>query len=93
VSEGQFRAVYDAHAADLLRFLVRRVEQPEDAADLLSEVFLVWWKRQPDVPSDEARLWLYGVARKVLANYGRGNRRRYRLAVAGCRCTGDAGGA
>jgi RNA polymerase sigma-70 factor, ECF subfamily len=34
-----------------------------------------------DVPvGDEARLWLYGVARRVLANRSRAQRRRSRLA-------------
>ena len=82
MSEQRFREVYDAHAADLLAYLVRRVEQREDAADLLSEVFLVWWRRRPDLPPDEVRMWLYGVARKTLATYERGVRRRYRLAAA-----------
>jgi len=37
--------------------------------------------RLDDVPpGDGARLWLYGVARRVLANYRRGERRRFELA-------------
>jgi RNA polymerase sigma-70 factor (ECF subfamily) len=56
------------------------VEQPEDAADVVAETFLVAWRRGPELPAgDEARLWLYGVARRVLANHHRGGQRRERL--------------
>ena len=35
------------------------------------------WRRLDAVPpGDQARLWLYGVARRVLANHRRGERRR-----------------
>lgn len=38
------------------------------------------WRRIEEVPKGEgARAWLYGVARKVLANHHRGNRRRQGL--------------
>ena len=59
---------------------MRRVEQPEDAADVVAETFLVAWRRRHEMPAgDEARLWLYGVARRVLANHHRGGLRRKRL--------------
>jgi RNA polymerase sigma factor (sigma-70 family) len=70
-------ALYREHRAALLSYLIRRVEQPEDAADLLTEVFLVAMRRPDRVPEGgEAKLWLYGVARRLLANYRRGVRRR-----------------
>jgi RNA polymerase sigma-70 factor (ECF subfamily) len=73
-------ALYRAHARMVLAFAVRRTAQPADAADVLAEVFLVAWRRIDDVPSgDEALLWLYGVAHRVLANGRRAARRRRRL--------------
>jgi RNA polymerase sigma factor (sigma-70 family) len=51
-----------------------------DAADVVAEVFLVAWRRRREMPPEaEVRLWLYGVARRVLANYHRGGVRRERL--------------
>ncbi|MFG2049725.1 RNA polymerase sigma factor [Micromonospora sp. NPDC048935] len=51
-----------------------------DAADVVAETFLVAWRRRQDMPvGGEARLWLYGVARRVLANQHRGGVRRQRL--------------
>jgi RNA polymerase sigma-70 factor (ECF subfamily) len=42
---------------------------------------LVAWRRLDEVPVDDsARLYLYGVARRVLANHRRGQLRRDRLA-------------
>jgi RNA polymerase sigma factor (sigma-70 family) len=66
----------------LLGYLARRCQSPEDAADLLAEVFLVAWRRIADVPQgDDGRLWLYGVARRVLANHHRRTRSETGLAV------------
>lgn len=76
----RFRRLYAANFAPLLAYAVRRVDQHEDAADVVAETFLVAWRRSRDLPDDdEVRLWLYGVARRVLANHHRGGIRRERL--------------
>ncbi|MFG1843017.1 RNA polymerase sigma factor [Micromonospora sp. NPDC049175] len=78
--EDRFRRVYLEHFEPLLAYALRRVAHPEDAADVVAETFLVAWRRRHDIPvDDEARLWLYGVARRVLANHRRGGVRRQRL--------------
>ncbi|MFI0791764.1 RNA polymerase sigma factor [Micromonospora rubida] len=78
--EDRFRHVYAGNFKALLAYALRRVEQPEDAADVVAETFLVAWRRSRDLPpDDEIRLWLYGVARRVLANHHRGGVRRERL--------------
>ncbi|MEV6299773.1 sigma-70 family RNA polymerase sigma factor [Actinoplanes sp. NPDC051861] len=78
--EDRFRRIYAANFEALLAYAVRRVAQHEDAADVVAEVFLVAWRRARELPpDDEIRLWLYGVARRVLANHHRGGTRRERL--------------
>lgn len=69
-----------ANSADLLDYFRRRLG-PEDAADALAEVMVVAWRRERTCPADplEARLWLFGIARLVLANAQRGAVRRTRL--------------
>lgn len=48
--------------------------------DAVADVFLVAWRRIDEVPSgDEARLWLFGIARNVVRNADRSRRRRSRL--------------
>jgi len=70
----------DAHYDQLLGYALRRVDQPTDAADVVCEVLLATWRRIDEVPEgDEAILWLYGVARRTLANLRRGTRRRKAL--------------
>ncbi|GIF05142.1 RNA polymerase sigma factor [Actinoplanes siamensis] len=79
-SDDQFRQVYAANFQPLLGYALRRVEQPADAADVVAETFLIAWRRRHEVPpGGETRLWLYGVARRVLANHHRGGERRERL--------------
>lgn len=79
-AEVRFAALYAETFDRLLGYALRRVDEPERAADVVAETFLVAWRRLPEVPpGDEARLWLYGVARRVLANDRRGRARRQRL--------------
>ncbi|WP_034620665.1 RNA polymerase sigma factor [Cellulomonas sp. URHE0023] len=79
--EERFTALFDATHRPLLAYAVRRVADPADAADVVAETFLVAWRRLDDVPTgDRARPWLFGVARRVLANLYRGEHRRHALA-------------
>jgi RNA polymerase sigma-70 factor (ECF subfamily) len=69
------------HQSALLAYFTYRVENVEDAADLFSETALVAWRRRSTMPAndDEAKRWLYGVARNTLLNHRRAGRRRGRL--------------
>jgi RNA polymerase sigma-70 factor (ECF subfamily) len=81
-AEGPFRDLYRAHFDAVLAYAVRRTEQAADAADVVAETFLVAWRRAPEIPGGPgARLWLFGVARRVLANHHRGGRRRHQLGL------------
>jgi RNA polymerase sigma factor (sigma-70 family) len=79
-SATRFERIFREHSRAILGYATRRVPRPDQGADVLSEVMLVAWRRLPEVPegSDE-RLWLYGVARRVIANQTRSAARRGRL--------------
>lgn len=82
-SEGddRLRTLYESHGPDLRAYCQRRLG-PEEAEDALSEVFATAWRRISSIPSgNEARLWLYGVARNVVRNANRSSRRRLQLSV------------
>ncbi|WP_232524971.1 RNA polymerase sigma factor [Nocardioides mangrovicus] len=80
--EARFREVYAAHVDRVLAYAMRRVLHAEDAGDIVAETFLVAWRRRRDLPDGEdAVLWLFGVARRVLANHRRTLMRRERLAA------------
>jgi RNA polymerase sigma-70 factor (ECF subfamily) len=52
---------------DLLAYAMRRAANREDAADVLSETYLIAWRKLEKIPPGEsARLWLFGVAANVL---------------------------
>lgn len=73
-------ALYSEHGRGLLAYALRRAPGPEDAADVVAETFLVACRRAEEMPAgEEARLWLYGVARNVLLDQQRGERRRAQL--------------
>lgn len=71
---GLFRSHYD----EVLTYCARRIGRDE-AEDAASEVFAVAARRVSEIDWATARPWLYGVARGVLANWHRSQRRGRRL--------------
>ncbi|WP_133160269.1 RNA polymerase sigma factor [Cryobacterium zongtaii] len=60
-------------AAAVLQYLARRVDPGDDASDLLSDSMLVVWRKRGAIPANpvEARMWFFGIARRVLLTYRR----------------------
>jgi RNA polymerase sigma-70 factor (ECF subfamily) len=75
----RFERIYRENFRAVLRFATMRID-PERAKDVAAETFLVAWRRLEDVPA-EPRLWLFGVARKVVAGQFRSETRREALAT------------
>ncbi|HEX2293719.1 MAG TPA: sigma-70 family RNA polymerase sigma factor [Actinomycetota bacterium] len=73
----RFRVVYEDHAARVARYAARRTD-PDDVLDVVSETFLVAWRRFDDVPPDPLP-WLLATARRVIANRRRSSTRRRAL--------------
>lgn len=85
----EFEALFLQTRVPLLAYLRRRAFS-EDAADLLAEVYLVAWRRRTELPAgEERRLWLYGVARTLLAAHHRLSSSRVDAEVAGNVHTSD----
>ena len=76
----RFERIYVDHYDAVLRYCLRRTNR-EDALDTAAETFTVAWRRRADVPLDRELPWLYGVARRLLANQHRSNARRTALAA------------
>lgn len=73
----RFRELYDATYPRIMAYALRRARTREDALDAVSETFMVAWRRFDDVPGDgRAVSWVYGVARRVLANQYRSRDRK-----------------
>ena len=82
-----FEQLFRDTRTDLLAFILRRSHSVEDAADVLAETYLVAWQRLDAIPRDEqARLWLFGVARNLLF---KGAQRRRSFAVLVERLAGE----
>jgi RNA polymerase sigma-70 factor (ECF subfamily) len=71
-----FAQLYRRHYRPIRDFCRRRV--PSDLVDdVVAETFLTAWRRLADVPAgDEALLWLYKVAYRVVGHQWRGTARR-----------------
>ena len=89
----RFERLFRANHAAVRGYALRRAPA-EVAQDVVAETFLVAWRRLEDVPED-ALPWLFGVARRVLANERRSADRRaaleQRVASAEVAGTSDAG--
>lgn len=76
-----FERCFAANYSDIARYCARRLSVADDAQDAATETFAVAWRRRADrPPPPEDRLWLFGIARRVLANQHRADGRRRRLA-------------
>ena len=75
--EEAFRGLFAMHYGAVYAYAARRIGRDE-AADVAAEVFTVAWRKIRSVP-EEPLPWLYGVARRVVANHLRGALRRARL--------------
>lgn len=70
-------AWFRAYADRVLAYLQHRTD-PQTAQDLLQEVFMIAFAKAPELPQPPLG-WLFGTARRVLANRYRGRRRQDEL--------------
>lgn len=77
--EQRLDALWQSHAPAVVRYARRRV-LPSEVDEVVSETFVVAWRRLDDVP-EQALPWLLGVARGVSANVLRTARRRDALST------------
>ncbi|MDA0160907.1 RNA polymerase sigma factor [Solirubrobacter ginsenosidimutans] len=75
----RFERLFADHGRDVLAYASRRTDAAT-AEEIVAEVFVVAWRRRRRVPKTEPVLWLFGVARRLLANEWRAARRRDALA-------------
>ncbi len=76
-----FRQIFEAVFDDLSRFVARRIDA-DLCEDVVSETFLVAWRRFDEIPRDlvDVRPWLFATARRVMSNAYRGRDRATSLA-------------
>ncbi|MGW5558492.1 RNA polymerase sigma factor [Micromonospora sp. NPDC003944] len=72
--EDWFTRLYAAEYEHMVRYGLRRLADRDLSVELAQEVFVVAWRRRADVP-ERSLPWLYGVARRLLANQWRSRRR------------------
>ena len=78
-ADATFAQLYNGHYRQIHDYCRRRVAG-DAVDDAVAETFLTAWRRLDDVPSgDEALLWLYRVAYRVVGHQWRTTARRRRL--------------
>jgi RNA polymerase sigma factor (sigma-70 family) len=73
----RLEALFAEHGQAVRAYALRRIDR-STADDIVSEVFVVAFRRLEEVP-DEALPWLLATARRVIANYRRAAGRREAL--------------
>jgi RNA polymerase sigma-70 factor, ECF subfamily len=71
----RFRCLFREAYPALHSYALHRGLNSADADDLVAATLEVAWRRLPDVPADEPLPWLYGVARNMMRNKRRQERR------------------
>jgi RNA polymerase sigma-70 factor (ECF subfamily) len=69
----RFEAFYEDCYQAIYAYAYRRMPSAaDDVPDVVAEVFAIAWRRITELPDPpEDRLWLYGVARRVVLDYRR----------------------
>ena len=75
----RFEALFERCQPEVRAYVLRRAQQAI-VEDVVSETFLVAWRALDSVP-EEPLPWLYGVARRTLANHRRGHLRSAALSA------------
>ena len=73
----RLEALFAAHARAVRAYALRRID-PATADDIVSEVFVIAFRRLEEIP-DQPLPWLLATARRVLANHRRAEGRRHAL--------------
>lgn len=72
-----FRRLYVDNVDVVYRYVANRRRGASDIGDIVAEVFAVAWRRRKDITSQAVeRPWLVGIARRVVADHRRSDRRR-----------------
>jgi len=77
----RFEDAYRSAGTAVLGYALRRAPSREDALDVVAETFATAWRRRESLPAEpaEVRPWLFGIARRCLANTVRSTHRAGRL--------------
>jgi RNA polymerase sigma-70 factor (ECF subfamily) len=71
VSKAGFRAIYERHAAEILRFAIRYTGRREVAEELTSEAFLKMYQYRDRVDPERAAAWLTATVKNLAIDYWR----------------------
>jgi RNA polymerase sigma factor (sigma-70 family) len=70
------------HSRSIYRYVMRRLSDWTLCEDVVSETFLIAWRRRDQFPPHDRELaWLYAIAFRVISNQRRSRDRRNRLTV------------
>ena len=75
--EERFRSLYEDHVERVARYVARRTAA-SDVQDVVSDTFLVAWRRFDELPQDPVP-WLFVTARNVIGNRRRSSARHSAL--------------
>lgn len=78
----EYTRLVNDHSRSVYRYVMRRLSDWSSCEDVVSETFLVAWRRRDQLPPRDRELaWLYAIAYRVLSNQRRSRDRRNRLTV------------
>jgi RNA polymerase sigma-70 factor (ECF subfamily) len=76
----EYTRLVNDHSRSVYRYVMRRLSDWSSCEDVVSETFLIAWRRRDQLPPRDRELaWLYAIALRVLSNQRRSRDRRERL--------------
>jgi RNA polymerase sigma-70 factor (ECF subfamily) len=75
MTEREYNICVDQYADGLYRFIVKNMQHPEDAQDVVQSAFEKMWKSKGEVKTETAKSYLFTVAYHQMIDHFRKNNR------------------
>lgn len=75
MTEQEYNICVDQYADGVYRFILKNMQQPEDAQDVVQTAFEKMWKNRAEVNTETAKSYLFTVAYHQMIDHFRKNRK------------------
>jgi RNA polymerase sigma-70 factor (ECF subfamily) len=75
MTEQEYNICVDEYADRVYRFILKNMQQPEDAQDVVQSAFEKMWKHREEVKAETAKSYLFTVAYHQMIDHIRKNKR------------------
>lgn len=82
MNKKEYNKAVKAYSGRIYGYVLKYLKSPEDASDIVQDVYLKLWQNKDKVPLEKAKSWLFITAHNTLINLAKKNKRSVSMEVA-----------